>query len=275
MLKPLHPSTKSNREMPFSKRQIKALALPVEHGVWGFWLEPTLLGLVLAFSWAGVSLAFAVLAALLLQHPLVLYLNDILRNKSYSRTRLAFFFVLGYGSMAFGLTFLSIVLAGTITFLLPLVAILPLVMYQFRARVAHQGRQLFPELAGAAALNALVASLVLITSASIWWALVLWLVLLARTLPTILYIRARLRLERGETINRLPSLLSVTLAVAVITTLVEVKLLPALLVLFFLLLFIRTALGLSVMRLSLKAKHIGMLELGIGLLLVGAFVLSP
>ena len=52
----------------------KAVALPAEHGGWGFLTEPVVLGLVLAPSAAGLCLALAALAAFLTRHPLRLWL---------------------------------------------------------------------------------------------------------------------------------------------------------------------------------------------------------
>src|SRR5512136_2263107 len=64
---------------------LKAVALPAEHGGWGFLAEPVILGLVLAPSAAGVCLALAALAAFLARHPLRLLLLDRRKGTRYPR----------------------------------------------------------------------------------------------------------------------------------------------------------------------------------------------
>ena len=41
--------------------RLKSIALPPEHGAWGFLLEPLLAGLLIAPSWAGLCLALGVI----------------------------------------------------------------------------------------------------------------------------------------------------------------------------------------------------------------------
>lgn len=261
----LFPDRQANR--PLSKRQLIALALPTEHGVWSFWLEPSLLGLALAPSWAGLCLAFAALAAILCQHPLVLYLGDRRRGKAYLRTRVALHLALAFSLLAGSLLLLSLVLANSVLFLLPLAVALPLVAYQFQAKLAHRGRNLLPELVGVSVLATLAVSLVLVAGGPLSLALILGTVMLMRSLPSILYVRARLRLGRGEVVNHWPSILASALAFLAAGYLSVSGTLPYVVSTTFLLLFVRSAFGLSPLRLPLKAKHIGLLELAFGLLL--------
>lgn len=252
---------------------IKSVALPHEHGVWGFWFEPSLLGLALFPSLAGLSLALAALAALLCQQPLSLYLSDVQRQKHYPRTDLAKQFTIIYATLTFCLFIFCLFTATNLQFLYPLFFAFPLASIQFLAKLQHQGRKLIPELAGVTAIAALAASLSLLGAASTQLALTLWFILVARNLPSILYVRARLRLERKESINRLPALSAGILALVIMIFLARYDLVPALVVEAFLLLFLRAALGLS-MRRPLKAKTIGILELIYGLAVVVATIIG-
>lgn len=49
---------------------LRALALPAEHGGWGFVLEPVVLGLLVCPSRPGGALALAATATFLAHHPL-------------------------------------------------------------------------------------------------------------------------------------------------------------------------------------------------------------
>ena len=77
--------------------QYRSVALPTEHGGWGFLLEPVLLGLLLAPSPAGVLLALAGLATFLARHPADIWLRDTLASKTFPRTATALRFTLEKG----------------------------------------------------------------------------------------------------------------------------------------------------------------------------------
>ncbi|RLE22124.1 MAG: hypothetical protein DRJ50_08160, partial [Actinobacteria bacterium] len=47
----------------------RSVAIPSEHGGWGLTGEPILLGLLLAFSWAGAAVGAAALLAFLVRTP--------------------------------------------------------------------------------------------------------------------------------------------------------------------------------------------------------------
>ena len=65
---------------------IRPLALPAEHGGWGFVLEPIALALLVAPSWSGVAVGVAVVAAFLARHPLRLAAGDWMRHRRFPRT---------------------------------------------------------------------------------------------------------------------------------------------------------------------------------------------
>jgi len=249
---------------------LRTIALPSEHGVWGFWLEPALLGLLLAPSWTGLALTGAALAALLAQHPISLWLADRRRGVWYPRTRLAGAFGLAYAGSAAALLAVAVSLADTSVWLTPLLFAAPLALAQLTFDIQHQSRRLLPELAGACALGALASSIALAGGwpADLAWAL--WGLLAARTIPAIFYVRARLRLERGESPNILPTWLSHLGALAAALIFIASGLAPWLSLVAFAILLARAALGTSRWRKPAKAKAIGFRELGFGLLTVAA-----
>jgi len=95
-----------------SRVRWKSIALPPEHGSWGFLLEPILLGLLVAPSLAGVMMALAVLGAFLMRHPLKIAFTDWRRGKRYARTKTAEQFIAGYGLLALVGLVGAITLAG-------------------------------------------------------------------------------------------------------------------------------------------------------------------
>jgi hypothetical protein len=248
---------------------LKSVALPNEHGAWGFLLEPALLGLLLAPVWGGVLVVASATAALLAQHPLSLVLADRRRGRVYPRTRLARAFVVAYGAVAIVALVLALASLARLDVLLPALLAAPLAATQLVYDARNRGRELVPELAGATAIGALAAVVAMAGGWALGPSLLLWLVLSARTIPSILYVRTRLRLEYGRPVDRRPALLSNAVALALVVTLAAAGLLPVLAVAAFLVLSGRAALGLSRWRRPTKAMHIGFREMAFGLLVVG------
>jgi len=257
-------------------RRLRGIALPVEHGVWGFWLEPALLGLLVAGSGAGVALVLAALAAVLLQTPLSLVLADARcprrgpqpRSRGSPRTALAWRFVAVYGVALLATGWAALVLAGDLRVLWPVALAAPLVGVQFWFDARHRAREFVPETAGALAMGALAACVALAGGWALLPALGLWALLAARTVPTVLYVRARLRLERGERVDARPSLLAHGVAAGVAMAAAAFGTVPWLVPLPFVGLAARAARGLAADREPVTARVVGFRELGFGALLV-------
>src|SRR5947209_15528656 len=55
---------------------LRPLALPTEHGGWGFLLEPLVLAMIVAPSWCGALICAAGVCGLLTRQPLKLAMQD-------------------------------------------------------------------------------------------------------------------------------------------------------------------------------------------------------
>lgn len=187
----------------------RPLALPFEHGAWGFLLEPLLLGLLVAPSSAGAFIAVGVVGAFLVRHPLRLALQDGLRGTRYPRTLVCELFALAYAAIA-SFAFAGAILSAGARPLWPLAAALPLALVQFGLDVRRHGRTLAAEVLGGLAAGAGASAIVLAGRPSIATALALWLLVASRAVPSILYVRAVLGRE-----GRGPMLASHVAAVAV------------------------------------------------------------
>lgn len=185
---------------PTTRIPLRTVALPNEHGGWGFTLEPILLGLLVAPGWAGTGLALFALAAFFTRHPLKLWLADLRRGKTFPRTLLARRFALIYAAVGS----LGLALALSLTqrpFWIPLLAAAPLIALQLWFDARQQSRQLLPELSGAVAMGAVATGIALANGQSVGVALGLWLVLAARAVGAILYARIQVRRARSEPVN--------------------------------------------------------------------------
>lgn len=142
--------------------------------------------------------------------------------------------------------------------------VIPLVVYQIYCDVLRQSRELLAELTGAIAISSSSAVIVLVGGWSYLSAVALWGVFIARLIPSILYVRNRLRLEKGKDSAFFSVVLAHSIALALVTILNAYDLVPKLVAAMFVVLLIRAAWGLSRFRRRVKAMKIGMWEVVYG-----------
>lgn len=261
-------STLGGRPAPAPSASVvawKAVALPSEHGGWGLLVEPAVLGLVLAPSVAGGCLALAALFAFLSRHPLRLALMDRRRGVRYPRTALAELFWLAFAAA----TALSLAAALTLPhepFWPALAAAAPLALVALAGDALGRGREALPEGAGAVALSASTAAIALAGGRPAAVAVAASALLALRALTSVLYVRARIRLDRGIPAGPGAALLAHGVALAVALLLAGARVAPWLGVLAFATLLARAARGLSRRRPAMRPQQLGFQELAYGLL---------
>jgi hypothetical protein len=248
----------------------RAVALPDEHGGWSLTAEPAILGLLVARSWAGAALAVAAMVTFVVRTPLKLVLVDRWRHRRLPRTRLA------ARIAAVELTVLGVlgavagVRAGW-SWLVPVALAVPLVAVELWFDMRSRGRRLIPELCGAVGIGAVAASVALAGGASGRLAAALWLVLAARSLAPIPFVRvqiARLRHRAGPAprVTNSDRAQCVAAAAAVAAVVTEPAVAAGALVVLALLV-LQTW---WVRRPPVPAKVLGFRQLGLGLALVAA-----
>lgn len=174
----------------------KSVALPTEHGGWSFLIEPLILGLVLTPSIAGAWLAVSASAAFLARHPFKLVALDRRRGLRYPRTRLAERFFAVYAIVAASSFFVALGLSGA-PILAPIMVAAPFALAALGRDLQGRAREALPEIAGALGLGASATAIILAGGglpATAWLA---WALLAARASTAILYVRARVRADRG------------------------------------------------------------------------------
>lgn len=196
---PVPPPTASTGAGSASERAPwKAVAVPSEHGGWGLTLEPVLLGLLVAFSWAGVAIGLAAFIAFLVRTPLKLALVDRRRHRMLPRTRLATRIAVVELVVLGVLATSALLLAGP-GWLVPVAVAVPLVAVELWFDVRSRSRRLVPELAGSVGIAAVVASITIVGGGGVRLAMALWSVLAARAVASIPYVRTQIvRTRRGS-----------------------------------------------------------------------------
>ena len=244
---------------------VKTIALPIEHGSWGFVFEPLAAGLLIAFTPSALWIVLLVVGAFLTRQPLKVLLNARQANRALPQTPVALKFVALYGAI------FTIGLAGSLAFVpanafAPFLLVMPLAAYQIYCDAARRSRQLLPELTGAVAVSSSVAVIAIAAGWTFPAAFALWAIFVARLIPSILYVRNRLLLEKGKSFSASVPAGAHIAALALVGALAFYGLSPWLRVLMFAVLLGRGAVGLSKYRSKIKAMRIGVWEVAYGTL---------
>lgn len=179
------------RSMPERSVSVRSVAVPTEHGGWSLTAEPALLGLLVAWSWPGLALGVAAMVAFVARTPLKLVLVDRWRHRRLYRTGLAariaaaelliFVALVGYAATA-----------AESGFWVPLAVAAPLIGLELWYDMRSRSRRLIPELAGSVGIGSIAAAIALADGASNRLAWGLWLVIAARSLAAIPYVRTQI-----------------------------------------------------------------------------------
>ncbi len=253
--------------------RIRPVALPVEHGGWGLLFEPIVLGLLLAPSLAGLFLSVAAMGAFLARHPFKLAVGDWRRNRRTSRTALAERFAILYFVMAI-LGLAVAITSGGGAFLLPLLFAAPIAVVQLFYDSMGRSRALIAELTGAISTGAVATAIAIAGGWPLPMAFGLWAILAARTVPTILYLRARLRLLHRKPASMRVVIIVHLLAILVVIGLARARMSPFLAVVALVILLVRAMMGFSRSGRGVTAKKLGLCELGFGAMTVFAVFLG-
>jgi hypothetical protein len=240
------------------------IILPTEHGSWSFLFEPIVVGCALAFSAAAPWIALIAIGAFFARQPLkTAYLARTNPAVSGTATK----FVIIFGALAAAGAVGAIVTADAWVFY-PFAVAAPLALQQTVFDLSRKSRNLLAELTGAVAISSSVAAIAL--AGGLGWpaAVALWAVFVGRFIPSILYVRNRLLLEKGKSFQRLEPIASHVLSLVVIVGLAVIGFASWLTVGMFVFLTVRCIHGLSEYRIKMKAMKIGVWEVIYGTLTV-------
>lgn len=170
----------------------RSVAVPSEHGGWGLTFEPVLLGLIVASSWAGVAIGVAAMLAFVARTPAKVVLVDSWRHRRLPRTRVAA--LIAAGEIAVLVVLLGVAAAtASGPFWIPLLAAVPLIAIELWFDMRSRSRRLVPELAGTVGIGGVAAAIVLAADGGAILAAGAWLVIVARAVASLPFVRFQLR----------------------------------------------------------------------------------
>lgn len=240
---------------------LRPLALPTEHGGWGFLFEPVVLALAVRPSWDGALVALAFIFGFLTRQPLRLALQDALRGRTYPRTPYCRAFAIGYATLAFA-SLIAAISISSFTLLIPLGLVAPLGLVQILHDANNRSRLLLPELAGATAMCSSAAAIAIAGGMRILPAFALSAIILARTIPSIVYVRTLLQRAHGRSASSAPALALHAIAILLVALFASKLAIVAMCVL-----FVRATILLA-RDVPPRAKQIGWIEVAFGVVVV-------
>ncbi len=253
---------------------MRGVALPNEHGSWGILGEPIVAAIAVAPSLAGAGVVLAFVGAFLIRQPLKVFVADRIGGRNLPRTRFALVCMAVFGAIFASGVFLSLSLADIGVFL-PAALVLPFGAYQIYADITRRSRELIAELTGTIGISSSAAVIALAGEWPLGAALALWAVMCARLIPSIIYIRNRLRLEKGKPYSVQAAAAAHIAGLGAVLVLAAVYGAASFLTAaIFAFLLVRSLVGLSPYRTRMKAMKIGIWETIYGVLTVISIIVG-
>lgn len=243
----------------------RPLALPTEHGGWGFLLEPLVLAMIVAPSWCGALICVASICAFLTRQPLKLAMQDMLRGRRYPRTKWCTIFASSYAAGAFVAVSAAIAFGGW-RIAIPFAAVAPLAIVNIVHDARNKSRALLPEITGPIAMASSAAAIAIAGGERMAIAFAMMTLLVLRGIPSVVYVRSLLTRAHGKEASEI---LPVTLhAIAIVIALVlwRLDLAPLAAAIVLAVLLARATYGLT--HDVPPAKTIGWREIALGALFV-------
>lgn len=249
--------------LPTAGRPAASVFLPKEHGSWSLALEPLALGLLVAPSVAGGSLALVAFVGFLARRPLkqILPAGGSARSGP-ARRALTLFIALGIVGLSVTL------LTADWQRLWPLLLVIPPAACFAWFDAQGESRAAAAELVGSAAFAGLPTALATLAGWSRPAALALGMIALARTLPTVLTVRTYVRQAKQQGARSTAPLLAAALVTTILCALRSANLIPLTSVIAASVLLVRSVWLLGSHRPTWSASRVGRMEAILGLLYV-------
>ncbi|HMS11340.1 MAG TPA: YwiC-like family protein, partial [Pyrinomonadaceae bacterium] len=208
---------------------------------------------------AALPLSVMVIGAFMMRRPLQIFLSERVSGRSLPQTRIALQFVLIFFAM-FAAGLAGSFLTSPLVAFVPFSVVAPFALYQIYCDASRKNRELAAELTGAFVMSSSAAAIALAGDMTWPQAAAIWVFFIARFVPSILYVRNRLRLEKGKPFSfAVPAAAHIS-ALSAVVLLWNAGLLPLLAAAVFAVLLARSVIGLSSFRRPAKAMKIGVWE---------------
>ncbi len=243
---------------------IKKVSFPREHGSWGFLLEPLFLSLLVASSKNGLLLALATFVIFLNHQPVRILLNE--KDSKKIKSSAIVFFLIYF--LVIGVLLILISKETTFELLIPFSISIVIMFGYLLLEMKNYGRNLFAEFIAPIAITFVSLNIVLLDGWEFEKIFAFGIVLLSRAIPTLLYVRKKVKIIKGQNSKSVWLRVSELFFLILIIFLAFNNLVPFLSIFAVLLLIGRSVIGLLPKNKIEKIKKLGMKEFGFGILFV-------
>jgi hypothetical protein len=234
--------------------------LPLSHGSWAFVLEPLILALWVSWSFNGFILSFGAVFAFLAHQPL-----RSLVIQGYQKSVLIFSLIFIFLAAVFIIFFM--VNSSFYPNLLLSIAFLLMIIFLFMD-LSGNTKSLIAEILVPIAISVMATVVFITKKGSFLYSAAFFVLLLTRSLPTIYYVRAQVRIIKGKNYDNKSLVLSHMLSFLMILVFVYGKLIPGLALIPITLLLLRCCIFILPMKNYLSIKQLGASEFLFGILFV-------
>lgn len=260
--------------LPLPAATFRTLVLPREHGSWALAFEPVALGLLVAPSLGGGWLALAVALGFLARRPLKLAWTLPLheeRRGAAACTAMLFAVGAALALLAAGGFFAPFLPVGRAQALWPLLLAAPFGAAFLWFDLRNAMREAEAELAGSTAFALVPAAFATLAGWNAPAALGLAVLMLARSVTTVLTVRCYLRLQKRQPCAPFAAVAAALFAVFAVAG--SQGVLPAASVVLPVVLLVRTVVFVTPLRPDWSAKRVGMFEAAFGAAYLASAVL--
>jgi hypothetical protein len=252
------------------KIPVTRIILPAEHGSWSLLFEPLTVGLAVAYSTAAPWVVLMMVGTFMLRQPLKI---RVIAHKNVQTARTAEKFLVLFALIA-GVGFVGTALTSSPWAFFPFAVAAPLAVQQFILDISTRGRSLVAELAGAVAISSSVAVGSLGGGLGFPNAMALWVILVGRFIPSILYVRNKLAFEKGRVHDAVSPVVANAASVLIILGLAFLGLASFFTAAMFVFFLGRAIYGLRGERKGTRAMVVGITEVVFGVLTVASIIVG-
>ncbi len=237
-------------------RKFRKIALPEEHGSWGFVLEPLILSLLIAFSIQGLYIAAAAFFVFLSYQPLKILLNAKI-NKALKKNAGVILSVYILVSIAFFAAALKE--SASSAFFPFVIAFVFMGVYLFSDELGR-AKTLLSGILAPAGFSFISLTILLVSGWKLSLVLGFYLLLLNRIVPTVFFVHERMKLSRKTKPDILKVALIGAAGILIIAASIQLNILPVYSAAAAAVLFVRSIIGLMPGMEKLNVTKVGILE---------------
>lgn len=243
--------------------KLKKVSYPKEHGSWGFFIEPILLSLIVAYTYTGLLLAISAFIIFLAHQPVRVLLNN--HDKELKKTAfiiLVLYFVLTSSLLA------EIFSQVQFEMLLLFFAAILMMFFFLILEFFKLGRHLIIEFIAPVAITLIGLNIAVFDAWDNVSLFAFEIILLSRVIPTVFYVNAKVQIIRKTKSSFLPLRISEFAFLILIIFLAFYAYVPALSIVAIIFLIARSFIGLFPKNQNEKVKQLGIKEFAYGFLFI-------